>query len=213
MMGPIDPCFEIAENPMDMRGHPMGPLGGANHPYPMFGAHKSVVGITAPAIRSKRRPGFDILSQKMTDTHLTGIIQGRKPKPPGTRTARPCFVSIRENLDGTNHQGLVFGRRTTTPSLAFCRAADDRLIGFDQAGESASVVGDPPLAKSMQHMPGGCIARTAQVPLDLDGADSRGVGRNQIGGPEPRLDGNVRTVHEGAGCGRSLVSAVSAQKQ
>ena len=213
MMGPIDPCFEIAENPMDMRGHPMGPLGGANHPYPMFVAHKSVVGITAPAIRSKRRPGFDILSQKMTDTHLTGIIQGRKPKPPGTLTARPFFVSISENLDGTNHQGLVFGRRNTTTSLAFCRAADDRLIGFDQAGESASVFVDHPLAKSMQHMPGGCIARTAQLPLDLDGADSRGVGRNQIGGPEPLLDGNVRTVHEGAGCGRSLVSAVSAQKQ
>jgi len=36
-------------------------------------------------------------------------------------------------------------------------------------------------------MPGGCIAGTAQLPLDLDGADSRGVSRNQVGGPEPLL--------------------------
>lgn len=62
-------------------------------------------------------------------------------------------------------------------------------------------------------MPGGGIAGTAQLPLYLDGADSRGVGRNQIGGPEPLLDGDVRTVHEGAGCGGGLVPAISAQKQ
>jgi hypothetical protein len=213
MMGPIDPCFEVTENTMDMRGHPMGSLGGANHPYPMFVTHKSVVGITAPAIRSKCRPGFDILSQKMTDTHLTGIVQGRKPKPPGTFTALPAFVFIRQHLDGTDHQGLVFGRRHTTTSLAFCRAADDRLIGFEQAGEAASVLVDHPLPESMQQMPGGCIAGIAQLPLDLDGADSRGVSRNQIGGPEPLLDGDVRTVHHGAGCGRGLVAAISAQKQ
>jgi len=213
MMGPIDPCFEVAENTMDMRGHPMGPLGGANHPHPMFVAHKSVVGITAPAIRSKRRTGFDILSQKMTDAHLTGIVQGRKPKPPGALATLPLFVFVSQNLDGADHQCLVFGRRNTATSLAFCRAADDRLIGFDQAGESASVLVDHPLTESMQHMPGGCIAGTAQLPLDLDGADSRGVGRDQIGGPEPLLDGDVRTVHDGAGCGGGLVPAISAQKQ
>lgn len=213
MMGPIDPCFEIAENPMDVRGHQMGPLGGANHSYPMCVAHKSVVGIPAPAIRSNRRPGFDILSQKMTDTHLTGIVQGRKPKPPGTLTVLPFFVFISQTLDSTDHQGFMFGHRNPATSRAFCRAADDRLIGFDQAGEAASVLVDHPLTESMQHMPGGCVAGTAQLPLDLDGADSRGVGRNQIGGPEPLLDRDVRTVHDGVGCGRGLVSAISAQKQ
>ncbi len=213
MVGPIDPCFEVTEHPMDMRGHPMGPLGDANHPYLMLGAHKSVVGITTPAIRSKRRPGFDILSQKMTDTHRAGIVQDRKPKPPGTLTPLPFLVFISQNLDGTDHQGLVVGRRHPATSRTLCRAADDRLIGFDQAEESASVLVDHPLAKSMQHMPGGGIAGKAQLPLDLDGADSGGVGRHQIGSPEPLLDGDVRTVHDGAGCGRGLVSAISAQKQ
>lgn len=93
MMSPSDPCFEVGENTMDMRGHPMGPLGGANHPCPMVVAHKSVVGIPAPAIRSKRRTGFDILRQEMTDAHLTGIVQGRKRSFPARSPRFPLLSS------------------------------------------------------------------------------------------------------------------------
>ena len=64
----------------------------------------------------------------------------------------------------------------------------------------------------MQPVPGRRVARNPTLPLQLHGADSRRMSRNEIGGPEPLLDRNMGAVHESPSHGRSLPTTWSALK-
>lgn len=67
-------------------------------------------------------------------------VQGQKPTPPVALAALPLVVFLSQNLDGTNHRCPVFGYGATVTARDFCRDADDRLSGFDQAREFASIL-------------------------------------------------------------------------
>jgi len=81
------------------------------------------------------------------------------------------------------------------------------LIDFDNAFQTVPTGSNHRPAEAMQNGPGGLIAAKAQHALQTQGAHSRFLARNMLGGSQPDLHGCARLIENRAGCNRTRMSA------
>jgi len=212
MVRAAKPSLEVAEDAVDVWSNPVCSFRCSDNPDAMLVADQCLIGISSPTIGSKRCAKFDILCQKVTNTDLPCVIQNQKSKSSSPLAVFAIFVLVGENLDRAEDQTLVSFCYNASSTLAFCWSADDRFICFDQARKTASVLVNHPFTQSMQHVPSRCITTNPKLPLELNCANPRRMGRNEIGGPKPFLNWDMGSMHQGASRGRCLPSALLALK-
>ena len=90
-------------------------------------------------------------------------------------------------------------------------AADDfGLVNLDQAGEHAAVGRHHAAAQLCRHQPSRFVRAQSKLALQLQCRDAVGMGRHQIGRPEPRGQRQLGVVHDRAGGHRGLLAAAGA---
>ena len=83
--------------------------------------------------------------------------------------------------------------------IILAAAGDLGFVDLDQAGERTAVGRHHAAAQLGAHQPGGLVGFQGELALQLQGRDAVGMGRHQIGRPEPRGQRQLGVVHEGPG--------------
>lgn len=182
VVGPPQPGLEISEHtghPRQQPGRPAGVVSPGSGS--MAVAHARQRRVALPTVRPDHRPLFDVDFDEAGQGSRRGVGDDLEPNPPG---ALPPY------LDGRHDQRLVL-KGPSTPEAGF-RAAEIRLVHLDLDVERLAVGPNHRPPELVEHPPRGLVASEPQVALELEGRQTRGVRRHDVGSPEPLRQGRSR---------------------
>ena len=110
------------------------------------------------------------------------------------------------DLDGADdqHFALRAAAAAAGERIVLAAAGDFGFVDLDQAGERAAVGCDHTAAQLGAHQPRRLVRAEAELALQLQGGDAVGMGRHQIGRPEPSRQRQFGVLHDRAGGHRGL---------
>ena len=116
------------------------------------------------------------------------------------------------DLDGADDQHLALAAAPAPAGerIVLAAAGDFGFIDLDQAGERAAAGHHHAAAQLGAHQPRRLVRAQRELALQLQRRDAVGMGRHQIGRPEPGGQRQLGVVHDGAGGDRSLLAAAGA---
>ena len=94
--------------------------------------------------------------------------------------------------------------------VVLAAAGDLGLVDLDEPGQRAAAGRHHAAAQLGADQPGRLVRAQGELALQLQGRDAVGVGRHQIGRPEPGGQRQLGVVHNGAGGDRGLFTAACA---
>ena len=192
----LGPSLEVREDPVDPFQHLMGLL-------PLDNAHLVWVGrrvlVAEPAIGD--HPGT-------RGYHVPDEPVQRLRGPVGdvgqTDAARLAILGQFDRADDEDLANRNPPALLAVEGIAFRAERHFRLIDLDEGLQQASSGVDHGAPELLQQQPGGLVAANAQLPLQLKGRDAVGMGSDNVGGKEPRLERQVAAMHDRAGGHRGL---------
>jgi len=212
MMGAVEPSFQVREDEVD-HGHELfGDLGlSAFGNCVMVVAELSEAAIAAPVVADDQRPRHDGALNKSAQRIGTAVSRDGQPHSPGIPTIlalvlRSAGLAV-ANFDGGGHKRFMMNTAPFTARLA----ADPDFIDLHMVCwlSANSVLVGPHHAgtKLVKNSKGGFVPPQTELPLQLDGRYARSVADNEIGCPEPRAQGGVTALHDGADQQTGLTAA------
>ena len=160
--------------------------------WPPVGAHHRAPGNALAYKRTQRGP---VGIGDHTQTHSSGVFASR------FRLA---------NLDGADHQGLVFCPTSHLRSFA-SSSPDERLVDLDLAVQRLALGVQHRRTQLVQHLERGLVAAQAKLALQLDRRNARRECGDQERRIEPVEQRLLRPMHDGP-CGqRRLLPTLTAK--
>ena len=90
--------------------------------------------------------------------------------------------------------------------IILAAAGDFGFVDLDQIAKQAAAGSDHAGAQLGAEQPGCLVGAEGELMLQLPGGDAVGMGRHQIGGPEPQGQRQFGAAQEGSGGDRGLPS-------
>ena len=111
---------------------------------------------------------------------------------------------------GDEDFALMAASATAGERVVLAAADDFGLVNLDQASEHAAVGRHHAAAQLCRHQPSRFVRAQSKLALQLQCRNAVGMGRHQIGRPEPRGQRQLGVVHDRAGGHRGLLAAAGA---
>lgn len=191
MMSTIEPRFEIAESPVDVRSPDPRGL-----PVPIWREGRS--GVPSPSIGLDRCAFLNVLHQELPYRFLIGVCGGCQTDAARLLRAFPLSVRVTNDLNSPKNQCVGRQIRHRPPPLSSHRTAYNRLVSLHVAGQSGSRIIDHRASQAVKHEPRGPVL-ASDLTLQLFGTQSWRMCRHQVGGPKPLLNAHMATMHRRAG--------------
>ena len=200
MMSAIEPCFEIAESPVDVECMGFGMM------VLVAIACEGRRRITLPLIGANLRARLHVFFQEAADRTRIGSGSHGQAQPSGFFHVAAVLVAIGDHFHRAKDQGAVRRRRHASSRFTSDGAADNGLVGFHASAQAGAGLVDHGAAQPVQQIPGGFVA-ASHLPLQLCRAHAGSMRGHQVRRPKPFAQREVGAVHEGARCCGDLMTA------
>ena len=168
----------------------------------MVVAHAFKPRITPSAIRDDFRPRRHHLSHKSTQASRRGVRDPLKANPPSFRAP---------DLGGNGYQGFRMSEHQSSGITLV--SSDHDFVDFDLSGQGLPARSNHTSPQLVQTRPSRPIAAHAQYPLQPQCTHAPFLAHNPPNRTEPKSEGDMASVEDGAGRDRDVRSAGTAVQQ
>ena len=196
------PDLEVGEDPVNPREHDVG--GHLTNDMGIVG-DAGGAGISRPPIGLGGGTAAEVGGEEGVEAG--GRVLGHLAQANATGPQSAVF-----DLDGADdqHFALMAAPATARDWVVFAAASDFGFIYLDETGERAATRREHAAAQLGADQPRRLVGAEGELALQLQSRDAIGMGRHQIGRPEPSRQRQLGMLHDRAGGHRGLLAAAGA---